>query len=83
EKLSPPAQMVLHHCGRVCRRLSFENPVSSETGFSVLYAFLKIISFSCEIWNQKSHLMPRALGMEAASFYARVRHKRYSRQPDP
>ncbi|MGE6354210.1 hypothetical protein ACQKCJ_10070, partial [Flavobacterium sp. NPDC079362] len=33
---SPPAQMVLQLCGRVCRRLSFENPVSSETGFFFL-----------------------------------------------
>jgi hypothetical protein len=28
--------MVLQLCGRVCRRLSFENPVSNETGFFVL-----------------------------------------------
>jgi hypothetical protein len=32
--------MVLQLCGRVCRRLSFENPVSNETGFFVLNQFV-------------------------------------------
>jgi hypothetical protein len=32
--------MVLQLCGRVCRRLSFKNPVSNETGFFVLYYFV-------------------------------------------
>ena len=32
--------MVLQLCGRVCRRLSFENPVSNETGFFVLHYFV-------------------------------------------
>ena len=32
--------MVLQLCGRVCRRLSFENPVSYEMGFFVLEHFV-------------------------------------------
>ncbi len=31
--------MVLQLCGRVCRRLSFENPSSIDEGFFVLKSF--------------------------------------------
>jgi hypothetical protein len=36
--------MVLQLCGRVCRRLSFENPVSNKTGFFILNFTYLIIS---------------------------------------
>ncbi len=37
--------MVLQLCGRVCRRLFFENPVSNETGFFVFKRFGAVTAF--------------------------------------
>src|SRR5436190_16724687 len=38
-------------CGRVCRRLSFENPVSYETGFFVLYYFRRLKLWAMEPYS--------------------------------
>ncbi|MFH7036303.1 hypothetical protein, partial [Flavobacterium aquidurense] len=39
---SPPAQMVLQLCGRVCRRLSFKNPHHLFDGDFLFYKILQL-----------------------------------------